>query len=88
MGTRRAKAHAQALPIPDEAPVMMTTLFFIKFQLNLLLQIKEFSMTIIEVNSKKTIQQFHQLPFQIYKNDKNWIPHIQQEVEAVFTKKK
>ena len=44
-------------------------------------------MTIIEVNSKKSIQQFHQLPFQIYKSDKNWIPHIQQEVEAVFTPK-
>ena len=44
-------------------------------------------MTIIEVNSKKTIQQFHKLPFQVYKKDKNWIPHIQQEVEAVFTKK-
>ena len=44
-------------------------------------------MKIIEVNSKKTIKQFHQLPFQIYKNDKNWIPHIQQEVEAVFTPK-
>lgn len=45
-------------------------------------------MTIIEVNSAKTIRQFHQLPFHIYKSDKNWIPHIQQEVEAVFTPKK
>ena len=44
-------------------------------------------MTIIEVNSKKTTRQFHQLPFQIYKNDKNWIPHIQQDVEAVFNPK-
>ena len=43
-------------------------------------------MKIIEVNSKKTIQQFHQLPFQIYKKIK-LDPHIQQEVEAVFTPK-
>lgn len=44
-------------------------------------------MTIIKVNSAKTIKQFHKLPFKIYKNDKNWIPHIKQEVEAVFTPK-
>ena len=45
-------------------------------------------MTIIEVQSPSTIQKFHKLPFTIYKEDKNWIPHIKQEVEAVFDKKK
>ncbi len=45
-------------------------------------------MTIIEVNSSSTIKQFHQLPFEIYKDDKKWVSHIKQEVEAVFTKKK
>lgn len=41
-------------------------------------------MKIIEVNSKETIKAFHQLPYKIYKNDKNWIPHLQQDIEKVF----
>lgn len=44
-------------------------------------------MTIIEVTSSKIIQKFHKLPFQIYKEDENWIPHIQQEVESIFNPK-
>jgi hypothetical protein len=43
-------------------------------------------MTIIEVNSPAKIKVFHQIPFDIYKNDSNWIPHIKQDVEKVFTK--
>jgi len=43
-------------------------------------------MIIKEVTTNKLIQQFHQLPFSIYKNDNNWIPHIKQDVEKVFEK--
>ena len=45
-------------------------------------------MKIVEVSSKLTIQKFHDLPFLIYKNDPNWIAHIQQEVDVVFNPKK
>jgi hypothetical protein len=41
-------------------------------------------MKVIEVNSKHTIKAFLNLPFIIYKNDINWIPHIQQDIEKVF----
>ncbi|MDT8412101.1 MAG: hypothetical protein RQ875_06565 [Vicingaceae bacterium] len=41
-------------------------------------------MIIKEVTTNKLIQQFHQLPYSIYKNDNNWIPHIKQDVEKVF----
>ena len=44
-------------------------------------------MTIIEVKTSAHIKTFHQIPFEIYKNDSNWIPHIKQDVEKVFTKK-
>lgn len=41
-------------------------------------------MKIIEVLSKSEIKHFHQVPHHVYKKDSNWIPHIKQEVEAVF----
>lgn len=41
-------------------------------------------MKIIEVSCKAHIKYFHNVPRLIYKDDKNWIPHIIQEVEAVF----
>ncbi len=44
-------------------------------------------MQLVEVKDKKTINDFHQLPFKIYKGDANWIPHLKQEVETVFNKK-
>ncbi|MCO6499726.1 MAG: hypothetical protein J5I47_05030 [Vicingus serpentipes] len=44
-------------------------------------------MKIIEVNSKESIKAFHQLPYKIYKNDKNWIPHLKQDIEKVFNPK-
>jgi len=44
-------------------------------------------MKIIEVNSPKSIKSFHQLPYTIYKNDKNWIPHLKQDIEKVFNPK-
>ena len=45
-------------------------------------------MKIVEVSNKSHIKKFHQLPYFIYKNDPNWIPHIKQEIEAVFNPNK
>lgn len=42
-------------------------------------------MNLIEVRTKNQIKAFHQLPFDIYKNDPSWIPHLEQDVEKVFT---
>jgi hypothetical protein len=41
-------------------------------------------MQIIEVKEKKEINDFHQVPFLIYKDFKNWIPHLKQDIEKVF----
>lgn len=41
-------------------------------------------MKIIEVNTPTSIKEFLQLPFKIYQNDKNWIPHLKQDIEKVF----
>lgn len=45
-------------------------------------------MSIREVQDVKSEKQFHDLPFEIYKNDPNWIPHLIQDVEKVFDHKK
>src|ERR1700733_12004883 len=44
-------------------------------------------MKLVEVKDKKTTDDFHALPFQLYKGDANWVPHLKQEVEAVFDRK-
>jgi GNAT superfamily N-acetyltransferase len=44
-------------------------------------------MKIIEVNSPETIKEFQILPKEIYKDDKNWIPHLKQDIEKVFDPK-
>ena len=44
-------------------------------------------MNISSISNKKDIKEFHQLPFIINKNNKNWIPHIKQDVENVFNPK-
>lgn len=44
-------------------------------------------MDIIEVTDKKTIKDFLNLPYSIYKNDPNWIPHLKQDIEKVFDPK-
>lgn len=44
-------------------------------------------MTIVQVDSSDTIRHFHKLPFEIYKNDNNWVPHLEKDVESVFSKK-
>lgn len=41
-------------------------------------------MTIVEVKEAKTEKEFHQVPFLIYNNDKNWVPHLKQDIEKVF----
>ena len=45
-------------------------------------------MKIIEVKDAKEISEFHKLPFEIYKNDPNWIPHLKQDIEKIFDSKK
>lgn len=45
-------------------------------------------MLIREVTNAKTVAEFHQLPFRIYKNDPNWVPHLKQDIEGVFDAKK
>jgi hypothetical protein len=44
-------------------------------------------MHIIEVKDGKTIKDFLDLPYFIYKDDKNWIPHLKQDIEKVFDPK-
>ncbi|MEA2041896.1 MAG: hypothetical protein U9N85_05020 [Bacteroidota bacterium] len=41
-------------------------------------------MYIREVNNSKLISEFHQLPYNIYSNDDNWIPHLKQDIEKIF----
>ena len=45
-------------------------------------------MELIEVNDKKTEELFLEVPKIIYKHDKNYIPHVKQDVQKVFDKKK
>ncbi|MCD4793751.1 MAG: hypothetical protein K8R54_10980 [Bacteroidales bacterium] len=44
-------------------------------------------MIIKEVTDKKTIKEFHIVPRIIYKNDQNWIPHIESDIEKKFNQK-
>ena len=45
-------------------------------------------MNISTISTKKDIKEFHLLPYIVNKNNKNWIPHIKQEVESVFNAEK
>tara|TARA_B100001109_G_scaffold255655_1_gene259802 strand:- start:4044 stop:5204 length:1161 start_codon:yes stop_codon:yes gene_type:complete len=45
-------------------------------------------MQIREVTDAKTEAEFHQLPFTIYKDDPNWVPHLKQDIQGVFDPKK
>ena len=45
-------------------------------------------MSIREVRDAKSDKQFHELPFEIYKNDPNWVPHLKQDLQKVFDEKK
>ena len=44
-------------------------------------------MNFIEVGSRETIREFHKVPKIIYKNDPHWVPHLMQDIDAVFDKK-
>lgn len=41
-------------------------------------------MTLTEVTNKKTAKEFLAVPRIIYKHDKNWISHIESDIEAIF----
>ncbi|MBL0043267.1 MAG: hypothetical protein IPP33_02265 [Flavobacteriales bacterium] len=41
-------------------------------------------MKISEVTDPRTLQDWERLPWKIYANDPNWIPHLKQDVEKVF----
>jgi hypothetical protein len=45
-------------------------------------------MQVLEVTDKKLVGAFHQLPYSIYKNEKNWVPPLRMMVESVFDRKK
>lgn len=45
-------------------------------------------MKILEVNSPQLVNQFHNVPYRIYKKDPYWIPHLRQDIETVFDKKR
>jgi len=59
--------------------------FFMNFNqiAKLTLKIK-FSMKVIQVADKQTVNEFHQLPHKIYKNDKNWTPQLRLMIEETF----
>ncbi len=41
-------------------------------------------MQLKEVKTREDAREFLQVPHIIYKDDKNWIPHLQKDIEAVF----
>ena len=43
--------------------------------------------TAVEVTNKETIETFRKLPYRIYQGDPHWIPHLRQDIEAVFDPK-
>lgn len=45
-------------------------------------------MQLIEVNDKKTIREFLELPVKLYKSEKNWIRPLDKDIETVFDPKK
>lgn len=40
-----------------------------------------------EVKGRATRRLFHRVPFLIYENDDNFIPHLEEDIEAVFNKR-
>ncbi|WP_299576131.1 GNAT family N-acetyltransferase [uncultured Sunxiuqinia sp.] len=45
-------------------------------------------MQLVKVEDKRQVDAFHQLPYIIYKDDKNWVPPLRMMVEDVFNLKK
>jgi hypothetical protein len=46
------------------------------------------AMRITEVNDARTLRDWSRLPWRIYAHDRNWVPHLVQDVEKVFDPKK
>ncbi|HNR56096.1 MAG TPA: hypothetical protein PKJ19_13080, partial [Flavobacteriales bacterium] len=42
------------------------------------------AMQIVPVTDQRTQDQWMRLPWSIYKDDRNWIPHLKQDVAKVF----
>lgn len=45
-------------------------------------------MNLVEVNNKKTAEEFLAVPNLIYRNDPNYIPHLKQDIEKIFDPKR
>lgn len=45
-------------------------------------------MRIKKISNPNEENEFISLPFKLYKNDKNWIPHLKQDIERIFSQKK
>jgi len=45
-------------------------------------------MQLTEIQSVKDVNSFQNLPFEIYRDYKNWVPHLKQDVEKVFDRSK
>ncbi|MCB0793384.1 MAG: hypothetical protein KDB88_01495 [Flavobacteriales bacterium] len=45
-------------------------------------------MELIEVKDRTTEKEWMRLPWRIYQNDRNWIPHLKQDVAKVFDREK
>lgn len=45
-------------------------------------------MQVIEVRTQKEIDAFHQVPFLVYANDTNWVPHLKQDIDKIFDPKR
>ena len=41
-------------------------------------------MTIAEVKDEATLKEWMRVPWRIYKDDRNWIPHLKQDIDKVF----
>jgi hypothetical protein len=41
-------------------------------------------MQIFEVSSKADINDFHRVPWVVYRDDSNWIPHLKQDIDKIF----
>jgi hypothetical protein len=45
-------------------------------------------MEVIQVSDRKTVEAFHQLPINLYRNDQNWVPPLRMMVEDIFNPEK
>jgi hypothetical protein len=41
-----------------------------------------------EVKTRTDVREFLDLPARLYKNDKNWVRYLDQEIEKIFDKEK